>query len=648
MRYRLFDVRFLICWLFSLPLLAQFTYTLDQTIPTEVNGIVLKNPWAGGLNAAQINTMDLNEDGTPDLVLFDKTTSRISTFLTDNGSYRYAPEYEPLFPSELSTFVLLRDYNCDGRKDIFTFGQIGILVFQNSSQPGKPLSWKKLSFFNSSTGLYSEVLLTKGFSGKINLLPGSNDMPDFTDMDGDGDLDVLNMRFVNPSTAEYHRNFSMERYGRCDSLDLERQTSSWGGFLECSCGKIAFNGQTCADIGGREIDARTEHTGGKVLLKFDAVNDGDKDLLFSEESCSRIYYMENHGTASTPLLDGLSIYPPNNPVGILSYPAPYLEDVDHDGKMDLLASPNIYNRESLYNNFRESIWFFKNTGSNQLPNFVYQKDNFLQEDMIEVGDFSAPAFTDIDLDGDEDLFVGNYVDPVRVRSTISYYQNIGSPSAPSFRLVTDDYAGLSLFALQNIKPQFVDIDKNGAPDLVFTANKNGIAALYYILSRSSTAPSFLSQAINSLTVTIGLNESAHMVDVDQDGHPDILIGKSTGSLQYWRNTGSGNTFFLSNSAFLGLGSSTVRQFLSAAAGDLDADGRDDLLLGDYEGKLVIYSDFRTAGSNAQPITGLIYDPFSKSYNSRNLGGSTKPAITHVLGLDKPEIMVGNRQGGCIF
>ena len=219
-------MRTLFFLLFPLSVLAQFTYQVDQSIPVAQNGKVLLNPWAGGLNSPQVSTMDLNADGAADLVLFDKTASRVSTFLASDNGYHYAPDYEALFPAEVNTFVVLRDYNCDGKKDLFTFGQIGVLVFQNVTQPGKPLTWKKLKFYNSDTGLRSEVLLTLGFSGKINLLPGTNDLPNFVDMDGDGDLDVLNMRFVSPSSAEYHKNFSMERYGRCDSLDLERQTQN--------------------------------------------------------------------------------------------------------------------------------------------------------------------------------------------------------------------------------------------------------------------------------------------------------------------------------------------------------------------------------------------------------------------------------------
>lgn len=625
---------------FPFPLLAQLTYTIDQSIPMEVNGKTLLNPWAGGLNAAQVNTMDLNADGQADLVIFDKTASKISTFVALNNAYRYAPEYEILFPSEISTFAVLRDYNCDGKKDLFTFGQIGIFVFQNVTQAGKPLSWKKLSFYNSETSLHSEVLLTKGFY-MTNLLPGTNDLPNFVDMDGDGDLDVLNMKFVNPSQAEYHKNFSMELYGTCDSLALVRQTQQWGNFLECSCGKIAFGNQTCAQIGGR-----IEHTGGKALLTIDMDNDGDKDLLFSEENCSRIYYLENIGNSTVALMNSFSLFPASNPLGIQLYPAPYLEDVDFDGKQDLLSSPNLDGREQLNNNFVQSLWFYKNTGTNQLPNFTYVKNNFLQEDMIEVGDNSAPAFIDIDRDGDEDLFIGQYADD-NLHSSIGYYQNTGTANAPSFKLVTRDFVGISFLSLYNIKPQFVDVDRNGGVDLVFTASEQqtGRTSLFYVLSTSSNSSSFGGQELKTMAMRIDKNENVTMVDIDQDGKLDLLIGTSTGSLEYWRNTGTGNTFSLANDKYLGLGDSPFRQNLNAVVSDLDADGLDDLVVGDQAGTLSIYEDFRSAGASPKAVTGIVYDSFSKSYITKNLGGKLRPVITNLFGTDKPEIVVGNTLGG---
>ncbi len=635
-------LRFLFFLLAPLPILAQFTYTLDTSIPVEVNGKTLLNPWAGGLNSSQINSMDLNGDSHDDLVIFDKTASRISTFIARNKAYEYAPEYEVLFPEGLNTFFLLRDYNCDGKKDIFTFGQIGIYVFLNVTQPGKSLSWKKLSFYNKDSGLKSEVLLTRGFVSHniTNLLPGVNDLPNITDVDGDGDLDIINMRFVSPSTAQYHKNFSVERNnGKCDSLDFEQQTDNWGGFLECSCGKIAFNGQTCAQIGGR-----TQHTGGKALLTLDMDNDGDQELIFSEEACSRLYYMENQGSPTTALLNSFSLFPAAIPVGIKLFPAAYLEDVDFDGLADLISSPNLYSREDYTTNFMKSVWLYKNTGTKQLPVFTYLKNEFLQEDMIDVGDYASPAFTDIDNDGDKDLFVGTNAGAGE-KSSVTYYENTGTSLSPSFKFITDDYVGISYLNLFNIKPQFADIDHNGGADLVFTAvDIQGRSNLYYVLSTSTTSSSFGGQEALTFNIRIFNYENTTMADIDLDGNLDLLIGRSNGALEYWRNTGSEN-FTLANASFMGLGSSTTRQYLTAVTGDVDGNGEEDLVVGNQAGQISVFDNFRSGGANPQPVTELIYDSFSKSYVSRNLGGRIRPAIANLNGTNKPEIVLGNTQGG---
>lgn len=94
----------------------QFTYTFDQSIPVEENGKVLSMPRAGGVNSAQINTTDLNGDNKDDLVVFDRTSNKILTYLRVGNRYEYAPEYESLFPVEVTQWLLLRDLNCDGKK----------------------------------------------------------------------------------------------------------------------------------------------------------------------------------------------------------------------------------------------------------------------------------------------------------------------------------------------------------------------------------------------------------------------------------------------------------------------------------------------------------------------------------------------------
>src|SRR6188768_4343608 len=99
----------LLVLLLPAPLFAQFTYVLDNSIPVEVDKVSLPMAWAGGLNAAQYNTMDLNQDGKDDLVLYDRMASKVITFLRVDNTYQYAPGYENIFPAELENWLLLRD-----------------------------------------------------------------------------------------------------------------------------------------------------------------------------------------------------------------------------------------------------------------------------------------------------------------------------------------------------------------------------------------------------------------------------------------------------------------------------------------------------------------------------------------------------------
>lgn len=614
--------------------LAQFTYTLDQSIPVEVDGKLLALPWAGGLNSVQVNTMDLNGDNQQDLVLFDRTADKLLTFINISNHYQYAPQYEELFPTAVTQWMLLRDFNCDGKKDLFTSDPFGITAFVNITAPGQPLQWRA---YNPGF-----PILTKGFSGNVNLKINETDIPAIDDVDGDGDLDILNVRFVGIGTVEYHKNLSMERTGTCDSLQLERVTQNFGNFEECDCGKFAF-GQTCASLPG----GRIQHAGGKALLTFDMDNDGDREILFSEETCARVYLLPNVGTAEDALMTQANPFPAPNPINFLIFPAPFLEDLDFDGKVDLIASPNVYARTFTNIRFRESMWFYKNTGTNALPQFTLQQTNFLQADMIEVGDYSVPAFADADGDGDLDMLISYYAD-TDFSSSIYLFENTGSVTEPVFKLITRDYLNFSFAGYYNVKIQFADLDNDGTRDLVFTGTnpQNGVTELFYVSNRASNYLNFSGQSVLPVDFQIGQSENVLVVDVDLDGLNDILLGKATGAVQYWRNLGpEGFNFSLINGSFLGLGTSTDRQNPAFAAGDLDSDGKEELVLANQRGELFIYPDFRAQNPTATAIKNIIYNPITEKYVSKNLGGRAWVTVANLFNSDKPALVVGNTLGG---
>lgn len=630
--------------LLPLTLQAQFAYEYDQSIPVrDANNELLPMPWAGGLNAAHYNTMDLNQDGKEDLVLFDRTADKVLTFLNDNNQYRHAPEFENSFPEDVTNWLLLRDANCDGKKDIFTGNNLGVKVYLNVTGSEDLPQWKHFTFSTGISGGKSDVLLTKGFTGKVNLQLQFDDLPTIIDADGDGDLDIFNVRFVGNGTVEYHQNFGMERYGTCDSLDFERITQKWGNFTECGCGNFAFNGEACPPVTG----GRTEHAGGKSLLALDADGDSRLDLLFSEASCTNLFFLKNEGTVSNPVINSGPPFPSTTPVSFYLFPAAFYEDVDFDNVRDLVVIPNVFSKTIIETDFARSNWFYKNTGSSATPAFSFNKPDFLQDQMIDVGDNSVPAFVDYDGDGDYDLFVSQNTSG-NIVATIKLYENTGTTSLPEFKFVNDDMWGFSNSSFYNLKIQFTDLNRDGQQDLVFTATSfvTGITQLYYVAGTGTGVIDFSGQSLQSTGFTISASENIYVTDVDRDGFPDLLVGKSNGSLEFRRNHGDGTlTFDLVDDSYLNLGSTVLRQNLSCVVADFDGDGKADLTYGDQTGRLYIVSNFREAVDASEAVTNLVFNMLSEEFEAKNLGGRIWPTAVNLFNTTKPAIVTGNVLGG---
>lgn len=386
------------------------------------------------------------------------------------------------------------------------------------------------------------------------------------------------------------------------------------------------------------------------MLTIDVDGDGDQDLFFSEENCTELSFMENKGTAETADMNSVTLFPATNQINFNLFPAAYYEDVDFDGKRDLLASPNLYARTFTNSiNFSNSLWFYKNTDTEQLPQFTFQKNNFLQDEMIDAGDYTVPAFVDADGDGDQDMFISNYAGP-GFASSIRFYENTGTATDPYYKLRNDDYGGFSTSTLFNLKLQFADVNGDGTLDFIFTATsfQTGITNLSFIPNRSNTLLDFSGQSVQSVSFTMGQQENILVVDVDQDGRADILIGKATGAVQYWRNTSSAQpAFTLANGSFLGLAPSTDRQNPTIAVSDLDADGRADLIMGNQRGELTLFGDFRVQDPNIQGVSQIIFNSLTEEYESRNLGGRVWPVAVNLFNSDKPAIVCGTITGGLV-
>ncbi|MFN8337230.1 MAG: T9SS type A sorting domain-containing protein [Cyclobacteriaceae bacterium] len=619
---------------------AQFLYELDQSIAVTGEGSVpLKSPWSGGLNAVQVSTMDLNHDAKEDLVIFERMGDLVLTFLQQDGEYVHAPEYEVLFPEGITNWLLIRDFNGDGLKDIFTGDALGVKVYVNKTQTGGQLTWQPFLFFSETSK--GPLLLTKKTS-KAPLQMSYDDLPSIVDADGDGDLDIFSMDFPGESRIEFHQNFSMERYGSRDSLEFERVTLGWAGVRECTCGVFAFNSSTCPSSG------REDHAGGKSLFAFDADNDGDIDMLFAEAACDQLFLFENESGDSNPanaVVNSAVPYPET--FSMVNYANPYREDLDFDGITDLIISPNLFFREFNETNFKQSVWFYKNIGTNSVPSYAAADKDFLQGDMLDVGDNAVPAFFDVDGDGDQDMFIGCYINHAYEAASVYFFENTGSPTEPQFEFVTDDFLSLSARGHVNIKPKFADMNGDTKQDLVFTAQTGTVTQLYYILNTGTTAADFSGSVTTTGFTVLWREENITPADVNQDGLTDLIVGRLNGALDYWRNTGTASSpaFTLQQANYLNLTSSVLRQSPSVATGDLNNDGKDELIYGDQTGKVTVIGNYREAADASESKTNIVYNSTLDDYIAQNLGGRIWPTIANLYSFPKPEIVTGNILGG---
>jgi hypothetical protein len=160
---------------------------------------------------------------------------------------------------------------------------------------------------------------------------------------------------------------------------------------------------------------------------------------------------------------------------------------------------------------------------------------------------------------------------------------------------------------------------------------------------------FSDQTGTTIPFTFSFQENIHVTDVNGDGIADLLVGRSTGALEYWRNPGPAGTFnfVLEDAAFLNIGPSVLRQYPSSFTADLDNDGKLDLMFSNQSNILSIISNYQEATDINEAVSEIIFNPKTETFLAKNLGGRIWPTAAHLFDSNKPAIVVGNTLGGLL-
>ena len=315
-------------------------------------------------------------------------------------------------------------------------------------------------------------------------------------------------------------------------LGEEDTECTWYG-IECNNEKTHI---TSIVLNGNQLNGRIPSELGSLtnLVKL-FLNDNQLigDIPAELNNCSNLsalYLHNNQLNYNLPSnlnnLSSLSVLSLRNNslfTGGTEFSKPTLVDIDDDSDFDLF----IVNGDG-------NIHFYQNDGNAYIPSW-----SFITENYGGILAYRKLTFTDIDADGDYDLFFGN-------NNQISYYQNDGDSSNPIWHEITQQYA--SILADSFLSPAFTDIDKDGDYDL-FVAERDGNIH-YYQNDGNSNSPIWILKTESYQKILLDRIDSISFVDIDADGDQDLFIGdNSKNSIIFYRNdlsTPSSNWLYIDN------------------------------------------------------------------------------------------------------
>ena len=258
----------------------------------------------------------------------------------------------------------------------------------------------------------------------------------------------------------------------------------------------------------------------------DIDRDADKDVFIGSQDGTIIYYENTGSSIKAVFTHKTGSSNPLSGVVVSGAAAPSFVDIDADGDMDLFIGED-----------DGTISHYVNGGSSTTPSFSEKTGDDNPLDGVDVGYNSKPTFADINGDGDMDAFMGEY------DGFINYYENTGSSTTAAFTVQVDaDDTLLNSDVGTNSAPAFVDLDKDGDLD-VFIGDDNGFNH-YYKNDGTNVAHSFsLKVGSDNPLNAVDVGEDDNMkatpafVDIDGDGDMDLFVGENDGTINHYLNGG---------------------------------------------------------------------------------------------------------------
>ena len=578
----------------SLPRFERQLYSIEVQ---DRDGIAYDHPFLGGFNLPRPHLVDIDGDG--DLDLFVQEYSNQVMFFEQVGTAaepRYLWRTDSYKDLEVGEWYHFADVDADADFDLLSEQRFSQIRF-----------WRNNGGFDKPEFEFvTETLLDT--AGEVVFSDRQN-IPKVGDIDCDGRLDLMLGRLEGTIT----------RY-EADGVDDTGAPK----FRH-----ITDNFQDIEIIGQVLGNNLPSLHGANTMALEDIDGDGDLDLFWGDFFEPGLLYIENTGSCTTPSLRSEpEPFPLNDPIATSGYNAPAFGDIDGDVDNDLLVGVlgGAYNANSTtIDNFLHLEQTAPNSFEVKTRRYVYN---------IDLGSETFPSFADLDGDGDQDMLVGNKIQPDdNLTGKLFRFENIGTPTEPKFILrgIVPEFTGDYHFA-----PAFGDLDSDGDLDILMGTWRDEL--MLVINEGQVTEPNWTIADPAIVKLTRGRNATPTLGDIDDDGDLDLFIGESSGDINFYRNDGGtdGPKFILVDDKYGGIdaGRRSVPTLV-----DIDTDGDLDLVVGSEAEGLKLYRNNGTV-REASFVLDETFDvpvhPFSA------------PVFTDIDGDGDADLFVGGIGGGLLY
>lgn len=493
---------------------------------------------AGG--TAQRAGFTYSTGGPPVITSFAPTAGAVGSTITITGS-----NFNPVAANNFVYFGAVRAT------------VIGVSTTTITATIPTGASYNSISVTDKSTGLtaYSTKPFTVTFRTKRSIF--SRDIEtkvDFTtalnpngfaigDIDGDGKLDIV-VANSNDNSISFFRNTAVS--GTINSSSLAAR-------VDFSTG-LRPNHVAIGDLDG----------------------DGKLDVIVSTQNSTTLSIFRN--TATAGVIDATSFAARVDlSVGFTGSRFVAINDLDMDGKADIIVT----------NGSRNTVSVFRNTST---------QGRILASSFSSRVDYSTGpipttiAVNDIDGDNKPDLLIANSSSGNRTISILRNQSTSGSITASSFAAKVD----LTTSVGTPVGVTIMDINADNKPEPITVMNSTGSNVNYFInnLTTTGTIAAANFSNVTSASGGTGINPTYIVTeDIDGDGVPDLVIANGNSALvTVFRNaTTPGAVITASGSFPFRADLVTGNSPLSALAGDIDGDGKSDIVsLNNISGTLSVF------------------------------------------------------------